>query len=102
MIQQEGSPLQGETALLFSSLPMGFGNDAEGGAEGYAAGNILATHLTGPVLVKNPAFLLYVAGEMYGRRGQELPVLPEDAPWRVYARRAYEVTYAELSQRLGK
>ena len=87
---------------LFSALSMGFGNEAEGGSEGYAAGNVLATHITGPVLVKNPAFLQYVAARLYGSRGAELPVLPEDAPWRVHARRAYEVTCAELSDRLGK
>ena len=87
---------------LFSALSMGFGNEAEGGSEGYAAGNVLATHITGPVLVKNPAFLQYVAARLYGSRGAELPVLSEDAPWRVHARRAYEVTCAELSDRLGK
>ena len=87
---------------LFSALSMGFGNEAEGGSEGYAAGNVLATHITGPVLVKNPAFLQYVAARLYESRGAELPVLSEDAPWRVHARRAYEVTCAELSDRLGK
>ena len=91
----------GVTAPLFSALPLGLGNEAEGGAEGYAAGNILATHITGPVLVKNPAFLEYVAGRMYENRGAQLPTLPEDAPWRVHARDAYAVTYAELSARLG-
>ena len=96
------SATSGVETPLFSALPLGFGNEAEGGAEGYAAGNILATHITGPVLVKNPAFLQYVAGRLYGSRGKDLPALPEDAPWRVHARRAYEVTCAELSARLGK
>ena len=96
------SVTSGVTTPLFSALPLGFGNDAQGGPEGYAAGNVLATHLTGPVLVKNPAFLRYVAARLYGGRGMELPDCPADAPWRTYARRAYEVTWAELSQRLGK
>ena len=96
------SATSGVTSPLFSALPLGFGNDAQGGPEGYAAGNILATHLTGPVLVKNPAFLRYVAARLYGGRGMELPDCPADAPWRTFARRAYEVTWAELSQRLGK
>ena len=43
----------GVTTPLFSSLSLGFGNDQEGGGEGYASGNVLATHITGPVLVKN-------------------------------------------------
>ena len=96
------SATSGVETPLFSALPMGFGNDAPGGAEGYAAGNILATHLTGPALVKNPAFLDYVAGRLYENRGAQRPALPEDAPWRVHARRAYEVTLAELTARLGK
>ena len=87
---------------LFSALSMGFGNDAAGGSEGYAAGNILATHITGPSLVKNPEFLRYVAMRLYEKRGAQLPPLPEDLPWRIHAQRAYEVTYAELSARLGK
>lgn len=96
------STTSGVETPLFPALPMGFGNDAQGGGEGYAAGNILATHITGPVLVKNPAFLEYVAGRLYEGRGEALPVLPEGAPWRIHARRAYEVTCAELSNRLGK
>ena len=96
------STTSGVTSPLFPALSMGFGNEAEGGAEGYAAGNILATHITGPVLVKNPAFLNYLAGRLYENRGARRPALPEDAPWRVHAQQAYEVTLAELSQRLGK
>ena len=94
------STTSGVETPLFSALPMGFGNEAEGGAEGYAGGNILATHITGPVLAKNPAFLDYVAGRLYEGRGEEPPALPEDAPWRAHARRAYEVTCAELTARL--
>ena len=92
----------GVTTPLFSALPLGFGNEVQGGAEGYAAGNLLATHLTGPVLVKNPAFLDYVAGRLYENRGVQRPALSVEAPWRVCARRAYEVTCAELAARLGK
>ena len=40
------STTSGITTPLFSALPLGFGNDAEHGAEGYALGNILATHIT--------------------------------------------------------
>ena len=96
------STTAGVTQPLFSALPLGFGNAAAGGAEGYAAGNLLATHITGPVLVKNPAFLQYVAARLYEKRRAEMPTAPENATWRAHARRAYEVTYAALSDRLGK
>ena len=39
---------------LFDRLSLGFGNEEEKGPEGYVDGNVFATHLTGPILVKNP------------------------------------------------
>lgn len=42
-----------ETPLL-SACAMGFGNEAEGGPEGFCRGNVLASELTGPILVKKP------------------------------------------------
>ena len=39
------STTSGITTPLFSALPLGFGNDAEHGAEGYALENILAPHI---------------------------------------------------------
>lgn len=91
------STTSGITAPLFSALPMGFGNDAEHGAEGYAVGNILATHLTGPVLVKNPDFTDLIIRRLFAAKGwplpEKLPVLPHE-------REAYAVTLRELQARL--
>ena len=91
------STTSGITTPLFSSLPLGFGNDAEHGAEGYALGNILATHITGPVLVKNPDFTDLIIRRLFAVKGwslpEQLPVLPHE-------REAYAVTLRELQARL--
>ena len=87
----------GVTSPLFDYLKLGFGNETELGAEGYVAGNLFATHITGPVLVKNPDFIDLLIGRIFAAKGWELPgqmpVLP-------YEREAYEVTLKELSARV--
>lgn len=90
------STTAGVSSPLFPTLSLGFGNEAEGGAEGYAAGNVFATHLTGPVLVKNPDFLDLLITRLFAAKGwelpQALPVLPHE-------REAYAVTLRELRAR---
>ena len=87
------SVTSGVTAPLFDRLALGFGNEADRGAEGYVSGNVLATHLTGPVLVKNPHLTDFLIRRIFEVKGweppQALPVLPHE-------REAYEVTLAEL------
>ena len=91
------STTAGITTPLFSSLSLGFGNEADRGPEGYADGGILATHLTGPVLVKNPDFTGLVIRRLFFAKGwplpEKLPVLPHE-------REAYAVTLRELQARL--
>ena len=53
-----------ETPLF--TVKMGFGNESEKGAEGFRKNNCFGTHLTGPVLVKNPQFLRLIAGLLLG------------------------------------
>ena len=93
------STTSGITTPLFHSLQLGFGNDAEGGAEGYVSGNVFATHITGPVLVKNPDFLDLIVRRLFHHKGwplpEQLPVLPHE-------REAYAVTLRELQARIGK
>ena len=90
------SVTRGVTSPLFGRLSLGFGNEAENGAEGYVSGNLFATHITGPVLVKNPDFTDLLLRRVFAARGWEapeaLPVLPHE-------REAYEVTLKELSVR---
>ena len=85
------SATHGITSPVFSELPLGFGNEAEHGPEGYVSGNVFGTHLTGPVLVKNPQML-----DFFVRRW----VCPEALPELPHQRAAYEVTLRELRARI--
>lgn len=91
------SRTSGVTAPLFDRLSLGFGNEAALGAEGYVQGNLFATHITGPVLVKNPDFVDLLLRRICEAKGlplpQRLPVLPHE-------REAYEMTRKELSARI--
>lgn len=91
------SHTDGVSAPLFDRLRMGYGNERELGAEGYVDGNLFATHITGPVLVKNPAFTDLLITRLFAAKGwalpERLPVLPHE-------REAYEVTLKELSARI--
>ncbi len=90
------STTSGVTSPLFSALPLGFGNDQRGGAEGYTSGNVFATHITGPVLVKNPDFLDLILRRIFQQKGW---VLPERLPVFPHEREAYAVTLRELQAR---
>lgn len=91
------SVTRGITTPLFSALQLGFGNEQEGGAEGYAAGNVIATHITGPVLVKNPAFTDLVVRRLFAAKGWDLP---DALPRLAHEQEAYEVTLRELQARV--
>lgn len=91
------SVTHGIAAPLFHSLPLGFGNDAEHGAEGYVSGNVFATHLTGPALVKNPDFLDLLIRRLFALKGWEVP---ERLPVLPHEREAYAVTLRELEARI--
>ena len=93
------SVTRGITTPLFRELPLGFGNEADHGPEGYVSGDVLATHITGPVLVKNPDFLDLVLRRLFARKGWEVP---ERLPVLPHEREAYQVTLAELQARIGK
>ena len=91
------SVTQGITTPLFSALPLGFGNESEGGAEGYVSGNVFATHLTGPILVKNPAFTDLIIRRLFGRKGETCPAALPRLP---HEQEAYTVTLRELEARI--
>ncbi len=88
----------GITTPLFSSLPLGFGNEQEGGAEGYVSGNVIATHITGPVLVKNPAFTDFVIGRLFAAKGWTPPEMLSRLP---HEQESYDVTLRELQARVN-
>lgn len=88
----------GVATPLFSALSLGFGNEADHGAEGYVSGNVFATHLTGPVLVKNPDFGDLLLRRLFAQKGWDLP---EPLPELPHQRAAYAVTLEELQKRSG-
>lgn len=88
----------GVTTPLFDCLTLGEGNQGEGDGEGFVSGNLFATHLTGPVLVKNPAFLRLIIIRIFQHNGW---ALPETIPALPHEEEAYQVTLKELSQRAG-
>lgn len=87
------SVTHGITSPLFPSLSLGFGNEREQGGEGYVAGNLFATHLTGPVLVKNPDFTDFLIRRIFETKGWTCPEQLPDLP---YERETYRVTLTEL------
>lgn len=91
------SKTSGVTAPLFDGLKLGFGNESEHGSEGYVDGNLFATHITGPVLVKNPDFIDVLIHRLFAAKGWELP---EQLPVLPHERVAYDVTLRELSARV--
>lgn len=84
-----------ETPLL-TALDLGFGNEREQGPEGFHWKNVMASQLTGPLLVKNPKLLETAAAAIYARRGEALPV---ERPRDEWAERAYAVTEEQLRLR---
>ena len=85
--------VRGVDTPLFT-LEMGQGNEGKGGspAEGFLQGSFYATHLIGPLLVKNPHLLHHFASLL---GGGPLPV-DEGS----HAALAYQVTLTALRQRL--
>ena len=75
--------ISGIDTPLINSLKLGFGNETEGGPEGFRRGNVFGSELTGPILVKNPRLLEMIAAAMLKRRGIDPPeTFPLDE-WRV-------------------
>lgn len=90
------SVTHGVTAPLFDRLSLGFGNDGAGGPEGYVCGDLFATHITGPVLAKNPDFTDLLIRRIFAAKGWELP---GELPVLPHEREAHQVTLKELSAR---
>ena len=87
------SKTAGVTAPLFDGLFLGEGNDGFGSAEGYVDGNLFASHITGPLLVKNPHLTHLMMERIFAAKGWEKP---EQWPFLPHERETYEVTLREL------
>ena len=82
---------EGEVIPLFEMV-MGRGNRADTAEEGFILNSFLGTHLTGPVLVKNPHFHSWLVRRLLGREPE-----PREYP---YEEKAWQVTYQALAERL--
>lgn len=85
------STIRGIDTPLFQ-VEMGLGNEKTGQTEGIRYKNFYGTHLTGPMLIKNPYFLMKLASDLCGKqlKGDYLE----------YEKAGYEITLRELSKRL--
>ena len=84
-----------ETPLL-TGVAMGYGNDGEKRPEGYQKGNVFASSLAGPILVKNPALLREVSRRVLAYAGAEMP---ESIPVDEELEKGYAVTAEQLRRR---
>lgn len=83
------SEIRGITEPLFT-VRMGLGNAEGENGEGVRKKNLFCTHLTGPVLIKNPHMLAYVVSQILGRE--------VDASALTHENLGYEVTLRKLSK----
>ena len=83
----------GVESPLFT-LEMGFGNEADRGAEGFRKNHCFGTHITGPILAKNPVLLKYIARVLLGEAYSDTVTYP-------FIEKGYSTTVSELRKRLG-
>ena len=85
------STIQGIANPLFQ-VEMGLGNEKKGHTEGIRYKNFYGTHLTGPMLIKNPYFLMELASNLCDRQ--------MNGDYLKFEKAGYEITLRELSKRL--
>ena len=85
------STIKGITTPMFE-VKMGLGNENKGKTEGIVYKNFCGTHLTGPMLIKNPFFLQELASKLCGKE--------MNGEYLNYEKAGYEITLRELSKRL--
>ena len=91
------SVLSGVESPLLTAVQLGYGNEGLKTPEGFRYKNVIGSHLTGPLLAKNPRLLDGVTAAIYEQRGEPRPAeLPAD-PW---AEEGYLITARQLKQRV--
>ena len=83
------SEIKGIDKPMFT-VKLGLGNCSDSTGEGVRMNNLFCTHLTGPVLMKNPEFLTYINKLITGKDAEPNPL----------AVKGYEVTVRELQARM--
>jgi len=90
------SVISGVETPLLSSVSLGYGNEGAKTPEGFHQNNVFGSHLTGPLLVKNPLLLEKMIIASYANRGEALPeILPLDH----WANHGYDITAKQLALR---
>jgi len=91
----KSSIITGVETPLLTEVALGYGNEGEKTPEGFRYKNVLGSHLTGPLLVKNPRMLDTVVSAIYARRGETVPSLPHDR----WTEEGYAITAEQLKKR---
>ena len=93
------SKITGIMSPLFK-VERGMGNEGNGGSEGVRYMNFFGTYVTGPVLVKNPAFLIFIIKCLLDNRKKrdESFAFPEvlDETWMEREKAGYRITLEKL------
>ena len=91
------STLSGVEHPLLTSVQLGYGNEGLKTPEGFRYQNVIGSHLTGPILVKNPRLLDAVIAAIYEKRGEALPA---ECPVNRWTEDGYAITAEALKQRI--
>lgn len=75
-----------------NTVTFGIGNNSDEMTEGITDKHFYGTHITGPVLQKNPHFLVYIAELMLGKKPSEDHL--------TYEKKGYANTLKKLSERI--
>lgn len=90
------STIEGIETPLFR-VKLGLGNTEQDPAEGIRYHNCFGTHLTGPLLIKNPYFLGWLTKRLLGDPDKEL-----EEGHLIHEKAGYEITYKKLQERIRR
>lgn len=93
----KSSTISGVETPLLTSVQLGYGNEGLKTPEGFRYKNVIGSHLTGPILVKNPPLLDKVISAIYKKRGEALPEVLPTSQW---TEDGYTITAEALKQRI--
>ena len=91
------STISGVEYPLLTAVQLGYGNEGLKTPEGFRDRNVIGSHLTGPILVKNPRLLDAVVAAIYEKRGVALPA---ELPVNRWTEDGYTITAEALKQRI--
>ena len=93
----KSSTISGVETPLLTTVQLGYGNEGLKTPEGFRYKNVIGSHLTGPILVKNPRLLDKVIAAIYEKRGEALPA---ERPADRWTEDGYTITAEALKQRI--